>query len=115
MARMHTLWIDAGMRNLSAQRLSTQVKNIEKKSMLSRVERQQIHANVTGNKRDVDQEETNIEEEMNTNRGEPSKELDINNFETRYDPDMIQELLGESFNESYEFEGFEEEEIHNNP
>lgn len=52
---------------------------------------------------------------MNTNRGEPSKELDINNFETRYDPDMIQELLGESFNESYEFEGFEEEEIHNNP
>ena len=54
MARMDTLWIDAGMRNLSAQRLSTQVKNIEKKSMLSRVERQQIHANVTGNKRDVD-------------------------------------------------------------
>ena len=52
---------------------------------------------------------------MNTNRGEPSKELDINNFETRYDPDMIQELLGESFNESCEFEGFEEEEIHNNP
>ena len=54
MARMHTLWIDAGMRNLSAQRLSIQVKNIEKKSMLSRVERQQIHANVTGNKQDVD-------------------------------------------------------------
>lgn len=52
---------------------------------------------------------------MNTNRGEPSKKLDINNFETRYDPDMIQELLGESFNESYEFEGFEEEEVHNNP
>ena len=54
MARMHTLWIDAGMRNLSAQRLSTQVRNIEKKSMLSRVERQQIHANVTGNRQDVD-------------------------------------------------------------
>ena len=51
MARLHTLWNDAGMKNLPAQRLSTQVKNIEKNSTLPRLERQQIHANVTGKTR----------------------------------------------------------------
>lgn len=33
------MWIDAGIRNLTVQKSSTQVKNIEKKSILSRVER----------------------------------------------------------------------------
>ena len=112
MARMHTLWIDAGMRNLPAQRLSRPVKNMEKKLILSRVKRQQIHANVTGSNQYMGEEEINIEEEMNTNRGEPSEKLDINDDETRYDSKTIQELLGESFDESYEFEGFQEGETH---
>lgn len=60
----------------------------------------------------MDEEETTIKEEMNTNRGEPPEELDINNDETRYDPKMTQELFGECLDESYEFEGLQEEETH---
>ena len=47
------------------------VKNIEKKSILPRAERQQIHANVTENNQDMDKEEITIEEEMNTDSNDP--------------------------------------------
>ena len=103
------------MRNLPTQRLSRQVKNTEKKSILSRLERQQIHDNVRGNNQVVDDEEKTIEEEINTDSSHPPEELDINNNETCYNPIMILELFGESFNESYEFEGFEGEETHDDP
>lgn len=71
------LWIDAGMRYLPTQRLSTQVQNIEKKLTLSRVERQEIHANVTEINQDLDDKEITIEEEMNTNSSKAPEELRI--------------------------------------
>ena len=109
-ARIHML---CRMSNLPAQRLSTLVKNIEKELILSRVERQQIYANVMGNNQEMDNEEITINEKMRTDKGKPPEELDIKNDETHYDPEMIRELFGESFDESYEFEGFKEEETHN--
>ena len=38
MERMHRLWIEREGREMSKQRLGTQVKNIEKKKLLSDVE-----------------------------------------------------------------------------
>lgn len=60
LARMHVLWINAGMKNSPVQRLSVQVKNIKKKSILSRVERHQIYASVTRNNQGIDKEEISI-------------------------------------------------------
>ena len=52
----------------------------------------------------MDKKETTIKEEMNTSIGKPPED-DINNSETCYNPEMIQELFGESFDQSYQFEG----------
>ena len=82
--------------------------------ILSRVERQHVHANVTENWHDVDEEETIIKEEMSTNSRKPQEELYINDDETNYDPETIQELFRENFVESYEFVGFEKEKTHQN-
>ena len=79
------------------------------------MERQQVHASVVGNNQDMDEEEITIEEEINTDSSNPPEELYNNDVETCYDPEMLQELSGESFNESYEFEGFEEAETHDDP
>ena len=79
------------------------------------MERQQVRANVVGNNQVMDEEEITIEEEINTDSSNPPEELYNNDDETCYDPEMLQELSGESFNESYEFEGFEEAETHDDP
>ena len=63
----------------------------------------------------MDKKGITIEEEININSSEPSEELDINDNKTHYDPEMIQELFGESFDESYEFERFKKEETHDDP
>ena len=44
---------------------------------------------------------------MNTNSSEPTEELHINDYETRYDSEKIQELFRRSFDELYGFECFE--------
>ena len=48
MKRKYILWTNGGMRDISAQRLATQVQNIKKKQMLSEIEMRQIHFNVIG-------------------------------------------------------------------
>ena len=48
-----------------------------------------------------------IKEKMNTNSSEPTEELHINDYETRYDSEKIQELFRRSFDELYGFECFE--------
>ena len=53
----------------------------------------------------MDKEEITIKEEMNTSSGKPPEELDINNSETCYNLEMIQELFGENFDQTYQFEG----------
>ena len=110
MARMRKRWIDAEMRDISAQRLSTQVKNIEKRSILSKVERQQIHAKVIGTDQDQSEGEDTLQ-----NKDDDSEEMQgeiANNQEADYDPDVIDEMFV-SFNETFEFRGFEEEEYEN--
>ena len=62
---------------------------------------------------EVDEEEGTVEGEVNINN-ETSEETD-NKGEAHDDPGMIQELLGEGFDESYEFERIEEEEIYDDP
>lgn len=62
---------------------------------------------------EVDEEEGTVEGEVNINN-ETSEETD-NKGEAHYDPGNIQELLGEGFDESYEFERIEEEEIYDDP
>ena len=57
MKRMHTQWISRGMKSISAQRLTTQVRNIRKKAILSQVERQQIHRKVIGEVNAVEDED----------------------------------------------------------
>ena len=62
---------------------------------------------------EVDEEEGTVEGEVNINN-ETSEETD-NKGEAHYDPGMIQELLRGGFDESYEFERIEEEEIYDDP
>ena len=42
MERMHRLWIERGGREMSKQRLKAQVQNIERKNLLSDVEKGEI-------------------------------------------------------------------------
>ena len=77
MARMKALWIDKeGMRSVSAQRLTTQVKNIENKSILSKMERQQIHSRVTGEVMEDPEEETTETSDTESVRSRQTTEED---------------------------------------
>ena len=47
MERIQQLWVDKGMRELSSQRLTVQVRNIKSKNILSKVEREEVMAYVS--------------------------------------------------------------------
>ena len=47
MERIQQLWVNKGMRELSSQRLTVQVRNIKSKNILSKVEREEVMAYVS--------------------------------------------------------------------
>ena len=117
MKRMHTQWTNGGMRNINSQRLATQVKNIEKRGILSAVEREKIRCTVTG-EQEVEHGEEEIVEDSDRLQTDPVTADERTKSDS--DPQILAEvekvveemvdvisIVVDSDDEDEEFDGFE--------
>ena len=75
MNRLYDLWKNNEMRELSAQRLSVQVRNIKSKNILSTVEREEIENGVTGGSLSTDHTHDELIEIVNLPSDEEELEI----------------------------------------
>ena len=112
MKRMHEKWSEAGMRDVNSQRLATQVQNIEKKAVLSKVERQRIHNKVTGNQDEhLEEEDDTLNTMVSGTNSIAADSLDDSVVTSQLRNEVLEVIdeLEESYEEGYEFFGFEED------